>query len=89
MGRTACTEPQCLYKGDLYLYTLFKGEGGKWSFTQFFYNFFFAKLGENSVDEIHAKFSSAFLSNVKIGVVKFTSCSFTLPNLTFTLPYLT
>jgi len=25
MGRTACTEPQCLYKGDLYLY-LFKQE---------------------------------------------------------------
>jgi hypothetical protein len=22
MGRTACTEPQCLYKGDLYLYYL-------------------------------------------------------------------
>jgi len=22
MGRTACTEPQCLYKGDLYLYFL-------------------------------------------------------------------
>ena len=21
MGRTACTEPQCLYKGDLYLYS--------------------------------------------------------------------
>jgi len=20
MGRTACTKPQCLYKGDLYLY---------------------------------------------------------------------
>ena len=20
MGRTACTEPQCLYKGELYLY---------------------------------------------------------------------
>jgi len=20
MGRTACTEPRCLYKGDLYLY---------------------------------------------------------------------
>ena len=20
MGRTVCTEPQCLYKGDLYLY---------------------------------------------------------------------
>jgi hypothetical protein len=20
MGRTACTEPQCLYRGDLYLY---------------------------------------------------------------------
>jgi len=20
MGRTACTEPQCLYKGDLYLF---------------------------------------------------------------------
>jgi len=23
MGRTACTEPQCLYKGDLYLFYLF------------------------------------------------------------------
>ena len=23
MGRTACTEPQCLYKGALYLFTLF------------------------------------------------------------------
>ena len=23
MGRTACTEPQCLYKGDLYLYYLY------------------------------------------------------------------
>jgi len=23
MDRTACTEPQCLYKGDLYLYLLF------------------------------------------------------------------
>ena len=23
MGRTACTEPQCLYKGDLYLYLMF------------------------------------------------------------------
>ena len=22
MGRTACTEPQCLYKGDLYIYLL-------------------------------------------------------------------
>jgi len=22
MGHTACTEPQCLYKGDLYLYLL-------------------------------------------------------------------
>jgi len=22
MGRTACTEPQCLYKGALYLFTL-------------------------------------------------------------------
>jgi len=22
MGRTVCTEPQCLYKGDLYLYLL-------------------------------------------------------------------
>jgi hypothetical protein len=26
MGRTACTEPRCLYKGDLYLY-LFYLEG--------------------------------------------------------------
>jgi len=24
MGRTACTEPQCQYKGDLYLYLYFK-----------------------------------------------------------------
>ena len=23
MGRTACTEPQCLYKGDLYIYLYF------------------------------------------------------------------
>ena len=23
MGRMACTEPQCLYKGDLYLFTLY------------------------------------------------------------------
>jgi hypothetical protein len=23
MGRTACTEPQCLYKGNLYLYLYF------------------------------------------------------------------
>jgi hypothetical protein len=23
MGHTACTEPQCLYKGDLYLFTSF------------------------------------------------------------------
>jgi len=23
MGRTACTEPQCLYKGALYLYFIF------------------------------------------------------------------
>jgi hypothetical protein len=23
MGRTACTEPQCLYKGDLYLFPFF------------------------------------------------------------------
>jgi len=23
MGRTACTEPQCLYKGDLYLFYRF------------------------------------------------------------------
>ena len=26
MGRTACTEPQCLYKGALYLYPLPSGE---------------------------------------------------------------
>jgi hypothetical protein len=25
MGRTACTEPQCLYKGALYLYLTFSG----------------------------------------------------------------
>jgi len=23
MGHTACTEPQCLYKGDLYLYHIY------------------------------------------------------------------
>jgi hypothetical protein len=26
MGCTACTEPQCLYKGDLYLHLLLHGE---------------------------------------------------------------
>jgi hypothetical protein len=26
MGRTTCTEPQCLYKGDLYLYLFFRGQ---------------------------------------------------------------
>jgi len=31
MGRTACTEPQCLYKGALYLtFTLFPGELSLW-----------------------------------------------------------
>jgi len=24
MGRTACTEPQCLYKGDLYFFIIWK-----------------------------------------------------------------
>ena len=24
MGRTACTEPQCLYKGDLYLFYIYR-----------------------------------------------------------------
>ena len=23
MGRTACTEPQCLYKGEIYLFNIF------------------------------------------------------------------
>ena len=32
MGRTACTEPQCLYKGALYLY-LFTDGSAKDSFT--------------------------------------------------------
>jgi hypothetical protein len=27
IGCTACTEPQCLYKGVLYLYLTFKGKG--------------------------------------------------------------
>ena len=27
MGRTACTEPQCLFKGDLYLFYLCKQQG--------------------------------------------------------------
>jgi hypothetical protein len=26
MGRTACAEPQCLYKGALYLYLVVRGE---------------------------------------------------------------
>ena len=26
IGRTACTEPQCLYKGDLYLYLFFENQ---------------------------------------------------------------
>jgi len=24
MGHTACTEPQCMYKGDVYIYLFFK-----------------------------------------------------------------
>ena len=28
MGRTACTEPQCLYKGDNYLFFTIKAYGG-------------------------------------------------------------
>jgi len=28
MGRTACTEPQCLYKGDLYLYLIHQVDKG-------------------------------------------------------------
>ena len=28
MGRTACTEPQCLYKGDLYLYLVLVAQFG-------------------------------------------------------------
>jgi hypothetical protein len=27
MGRTTCTDPQCLYKDALYLYILFCGNG--------------------------------------------------------------
>jgi len=33
MGHTACTEPQCLYKGDLYLYICFVC-AKSWFFTQ-------------------------------------------------------
>jgi hypothetical protein len=29
MGRTAYREPQCLYKGDLYLYLISKRDKGK------------------------------------------------------------
>ena len=29
MGRTACTEPQCLYKGALYLYLTLKSNNPK------------------------------------------------------------
>jgi hypothetical protein len=49
MGRTACTEPQCLYKGDLYLFILHKNTFGKnltlcnflflWNMIKFLYAF--------------------------------------------------
>ena len=31
MGRTACTEPQCLYKGELYLFYFFTTKNGPWT----------------------------------------------------------
>ena len=34
MGRTACTEPQCLYKGDLYLFTF----ALQWVMIKIFFN---------------------------------------------------
>jgi hypothetical protein len=64
------------------IHILLKG-GRVMKFCNIFLQFFFsAQLGENSMDEINTKFSSAVTSCVKIGVRKFTSCSFTLPNLT-------
>jgi len=30
MGCTACTEPQCLYKGDLYLYLIYSDSYRLW-----------------------------------------------------------
>jgi len=41
MGRTACTEPQCLYKGALYLYlytTLYNGDLNKLRVSAVYYN---------------------------------------------------
>ena len=37
MGRTACTEPQCLYKGALYLSPFFILEMQKWGLTEIIY----------------------------------------------------
>jgi len=37
MECTACTEPQCLYKGDLYLYLLLAIDWGYLTFSGYFY----------------------------------------------------
>jgi hypothetical protein len=39
MGRTACTEPQCLYKGDLYLLSKFTIENGALCYRVYFSSF--------------------------------------------------
>jgi len=36
MGRTACTEPQCLYKGDLYLFTLYSNIIILWEYCRIY-----------------------------------------------------
>jgi len=40
MGRTACTEPQCLYKGNLYLYLMLFCYKGTKLYIFSYYSFF-------------------------------------------------
>jgi len=49
MGRTACTEPQCLYKGVLYFYLYFMNT--KYKFPYWRMNFFHRQI-------LHKRFNS-------------------------------
>jgi len=46
MGRTACTEPQCLYKGALYLYFYFATFLDTLNFYYIFFKSYFDDNGK-------------------------------------------
>jgi len=50
MGRTACTEPQCLYKGALYLYLLYNVI----CFVRYEFHLFLAELHDQLATLGHA-----------------------------------